>query len=466
MNLRTFGRLNPWWGTGSVPEAWGGGVKRVCYDHLLDVLHHQPQAILLEGPRRVGKTTLMRQVIANLISGTDPRRIVFISLDDPHIAPEKVFDDLVECIETVLLRGPLRTVDSPFLVFLDEVAFAPDWELHIKRFLDEKLPLRFVLASSSSPQLKKKTRESLAGRIHPIPVFPFSFSEYLALKNAEPARLALQNNVRSAWHAYYRKGGAEKLYRSLSEFHREMQSAGENPYLKLYLSEGGFPDYVTAKSAVFKEEYFWSSVAEKVLFQDLPSIFPIADTALLRRIFLFAMESCGHVLNLTQVAQALGTTRPTLASYLASIEVTGLVRQLEKYAPTVETRMRSMNKVYAVDPGLYLSILGEAPDATATAAANRLGTVAEITVFAELLRNRQRFLYYWRERQREVDFIADLPSGLTPVEVKYRKDPGKDLAGLDAFCTRRKTADQIVVTRDRLALENRRLFVPLELFLG
>ena len=464
MNLRTFGQLNPWWGTGSVPEAWGGGVKRVYYDHLLDVLLHQPQAILLEGPRRVGKTTLMRQVIARLMSDTDPRRIVFVSLDDPHIAPEKVFDDLVECIETVLLRAPLRTADAPFHVFLDEVAFAPDWELHIKRFLDEKLPMRFVLASSSNPQFRKKTRESLAGRVHPISVFPFSFSEYLALKNAESGRVALQNDVRSAWQAYYRKGGADRLYRSLSECHREVLSGREGPYLKLYLSEGGFPDYVTAKSAIFKEEYFWSSVAEKVLFQDLPSIFPIADTALLRRVFLFAMESCGHVLNLTQVAQAMGTTRPTLASYLASIEVTGLVRQLEKYAPTVETRMRSMNKVYAVDQGLYLSILGEA--SSTTAAENRLGTLAEIAVFAELLRNRQRFLYYWRERQKEVDFIADLPSGLTPVEVKYRKDPGKELAGLDAFSARRKTADQIVVTRDRFALENRRLFVPLELFLG
>lgn len=209
---------------------------------------------------------------------------------------------------------------------------------------------------------------------------------------------------------------------------------------------------------------FSGSVAEKVLFQDLPSIFPIGNTALLRRVFLFAMQSCGHVVNLTETAQALGTTRPTLASYLASIEVTGLVRQLEKYAPTAETRMRSMNKVYAVDPGLYLAILGEAP--TAAAAETRLGTVVEITVFAELLRNRQRFLYYWRERRKEVDFIADLPSGLTPVEVKYRKDARKDLAGLDAFCAQRKTADSIVVTRDRLALENRRLFVPLELFLG
>ncbi|MCL5010606.1 MAG: AAA family ATPase [Patescibacteria group bacterium] len=157
-NLRqTLSVYNPWWRTKSFPISNIPDFKRDAFDQAMRHTEaNHGLALLINGPRRIGKTTIINQIIRCLIENkkVPTNRIFFFSLDDPIIQqlPQK---DQGILFETLLAQWAqvastaLRTSPNTLYCFLDEVQRLPRWELYIKRYIDLRYPIRFIISGSA-----------------------------------------------------------------------------------------------------------------------------------------------------------------------------------------------------------------------------------------------------------------------------------------------------------------------------
>ncbi|NLG80484.1 MAG: ATP-binding protein [Firmicutes bacterium] len=467
-NIAVIREQNPWWVSGTVPVDLVGTVRRVYYEHILEHLASQREVLLLEGPRRVGKTTLIYQVIDRLVGSVKPDHILYVSVDDPYLNRETLFRDIQDYFEEFVARRDLRSTHETFYVFLDEVTALEGWELFVKRYYDLRFPFRFVCTSSAAAFLKKRSRESLAGRISAIQVYPFCLSEVMGLRGMEESLVKAHARLRDLWAAFYRDLDVARLHADLREAEREFGPVLlDDLPVRLYLLEGGFPEYILAGSERYKHRYFLETVVERTLFHDIGPVFGTTDLHLLQRLFLYSNNQSGALMNISEASRNLGAPYSTVASYLRCLGTAGLLYLLPKFAASVEAEARSLERVYAIDPGLYLSLARVRPaDLDGTGGWGRL---AEISVFAELKRHDLRDIHYWRERDREVDFVMERSGTLLAIEVKFRTDPldREGLRGLEHFTRRFSPDARIIVSRDTHKLHDERtLVVPLRLFLG
>ncbi|HHV61400.1 MAG TPA: ATP-binding protein [Firmicutes bacterium] len=469
-NIAVIREQNPWWVSGTVPADLAGSVRRVYYETIIEHLASQREILLLEGPRRVGKTTLIYQTINRLLASVKPDHILYVSVDDPYLKRETLFKDIQGYFEHFVARQDLRSAHETFYVFLDEVTALEDWELYVKRYYDLKFPFRFVCTSSAAAFLKKRSRESLAGRISAIQVYPFCLSETIRLRGMGENLARAHARLRDVWAAFYGDPHIRRLHADLREVEREFGAVllDELP-TRLYLLEGGFPEYILAQSERYKDRYFLESVVDRTLFHDIGPVFGTTDLHLLQRLFLYSNNQSGALMNISEASRNLGAPYSTVASYLRCLSAAGLLYLLPKFASSVEAEAKSLERVYAIDPGLYLSLARIRPaDLDRTGGWGRL---AEISVLAELKRHDLRAIHYWRERDREVDFVVESGGALIAIEVKFGTGPldldREGFRGLEYFTRRFSPATRIIISRDTYELHDERtLVVPLRLFLG
>ena len=163
---QVVGRLrvdNPWWTENEIASYYAEMHPRLYLDifyPLVTGLDIQ-RAIILMGPRRVGKTVMLYHTIQRLIAdGVSPQNIIYISVETPiynKIFLEQLFN---------LAKQALGKTDSKetFYVFFDEIQYLKDWEVHLKSLVDTYHNVKFVASGSAAAELKKRSDESGAGR--------------------------------------------------------------------------------------------------------------------------------------------------------------------------------------------------------------------------------------------------------------------------------------------------------------
>lgn len=460
---------NPWWETGQVPPARRGSVKRELLATLVRQVRDDEvrQAVVLRGPRRVGKTTLMLQLVdALLTDGVDPRRVVYLSCDDPLIAEKKnLFPDLEKLISERLLGRSLRDIEGRLYVLLDEIQAIPEWASFLKRYFDLAYSVTFIVSSSASLPVTAAMRSTLVGRAFDYEVHPFSLAETADLAGETSLR-DLFVSVTDCWERFWAEPDWDRLARALQELERQNLPLGQKAMLfsQSYLQTGGFPEYLVMSDEAARREYFWSTVIERVVYHDVPAVEEVRDAELLRNVLMYVVTHSGTLLNVSTLATVFGASRPTVSLYLRYLVDTLLVAALEKYAASAESRQRAYRKVYVLDPGIHASFSRLDPDSSKWD--GLLGVSAEINVLS-VLRTRAAHanIHYWRERQTEVDFVVQLPNVLIPVEVKYRASVDSRAVGSLEYLAARYQVDRwLVVTKDLFRVEPRALYVPLWLF--
>jgi len=464
MNIRVLGDINTWWATGRVDESFLEPVPRRIMPEIMAAIDER-QIVLLEGPRRVGKTSLIFHIIKNLIhKGVDPKRIIYISLDDPLVGKDRFFENLIEIIETYILSSHLRSVKERIYLFLDEVTHLKDWELYLKRYYDQQYPFKFIVSSSSASFLVKKGRESLAGRLFRFRVLPFSFSEFLYLKGASKEVISLQNSLYPVWQEYSVRPDNNSIFNLLSKTFRRGEIYGSeiNTQLHQFLINGGFPEFLKLKSERLISQYFPENIIERVIYHDIPETFGVSDRTLLQNLLLYSVFHSGSIININEIATSFNATRQTVSDYLYYLQASMIVRLLEKYAKTAASRLRAFRKIYTIDSGLYVHLQRLSPSQIQQKGI--LGQLAEIAVFSQLNSFKGINIFYFREKETEVDFVIETPSGIIPIEVKYRESI-KDIKGIKYCIERFKSDSALVITKDLLKLDGKTLFVPLRLFL-
>lgn len=348
---------------------------------------------VLMGPRQVGKTTLARQVMERLEMPTH-----MVSADEPGLKGSAWIAAQWEVGRELCRRNNDQSPTSALLV-LDEAQKIPGWSESVKRLWDEdsadRIPLRILLLGSSPLLIGSGLADSLAGRFEVVRATHWTFTEM------EEA---------FGWD------------------------------LDRFIYFGGYPG---AASLVEEESrwrsYLLDSLVETTIARDVLLTSRVDKPALLRRLFELACRYSGRELSYTKMVgqlQDAGNTT-TLAGYLDLLSGVGMVTGLQKYAGESVRRRGSSPKLQVYNTGL-MSALSHHSIAEARADRSWWGHLVESAVGAHLLAlmpGRENELYYWRDRDKEVDFVYDVRGRTNAIEVKSGPlRPGR-LSGLDAFAT-------------------------------
>ncbi len=443
---RTIRDGNPWWRDEvdvGVPPA-----RRWAFAPLLHSLTNGlAPATVLRGPRQVGKTTLLRQLIQHqLQQGHSPRHILRVQFDDlPDL--RKLSMPILEICQwyqqAVLGRSFQQSANEgkPVLVFLDEVQNLADWAPQLKQLVDLQ-PVRVLVTGSSALRIEAG-RDSLAGRIATIEIGPLLLREIAELRGFGmiPPHLPFNGlaplREKAFWHALRRHGEDHRAVRDRA--FREYSDRGAYPIAHAR------PDEPWERVADFLKE----TVILRAIQHDL-RMGPRGqrrDERLLEEIFRLACRYLGqspsqqlYLKELRQLMQAnLGWQR--ILSYLKFLDGTLLIRLIEPLELRLK-RKRGAYKLCLCDHALRAAWLEEivplAPERLSESSHLRdlSGLVAESATgyFFRSILNLDVAHFPERNAEPEVDYVLTIGEQRIPVEVKYRtRIEHRDLDGLRSF---------------------------------
>lgn len=376
------------------------------FNALLKGLRGKPNLLqVIVGPRQVGKTTLALQLYDGW---TGPK--LYKSADLPAIP---TVDWIAAQWEEA--RNLRQTKSQDTLLVLDEIQKIPRWSEVVKKMFDEdkrhKKQLRVVLLGSSSLLMQKGLTESLAGRFEIHRHNHWSFSEC-------------------------------KEYFKLN--------------LEEYIYFGGYPGAIPIR----KDENRWAryirdSLIETVLSKDVLLMSPISKPALLRQVFGLCLGHPAEILSyqkmIGQLQDAGNTT--TIAFYLTLLAKAFLLVPLEKYSGSKIKQRGSIPKIIVLDNALISATSGSQFNSVLKDKAT-WGRMLENAVGAKLysiLQGYGGYLFYWRERSNEIDYVVRIGRKTIAIEVKSGV-PNKTPASLSLFARRYKKAEKIVIAPVRRQL--------------
>jgi predicted AAA+ superfamily ATPase len=178
--IETLRSSNRWWDTGKVDAVFLEDKVRDEFSHIRSALDIR-RVLAIVGPRRVGKSTLIYQIIDRLLKGgTDPAHILLFSGDNPgFVGGAETISSVIAAYIDGKLHRPIIEMDTRIYVFIDEIHFLADWQLHVKSLYDLNPNLKFIISGSSSIQMFLGAKDSLLGRITDIHILPFCFDQFL-----------------------------------------------------------------------------------------------------------------------------------------------------------------------------------------------------------------------------------------------------------------------------------------------
>lgn len=433
---------NPWWETEKVPRDLLKEYQRPVLKDILSYLTLD-RIIVLKGPRRTGKSTLLYQVADELLkSGVSPNDILFLSFDDIKLRID--MDDILKAYQEINRR--LIKTGKPVYFLMDEIHFLEDWQFYIKKYFDRKYPVKFIVSGSAATLIRKGS-ESLAGRTIEETIYPFSFYEFVCYRLGRDKLINRINNMRDAYDPF-----------------KPVDMTGLIPYkgkLKIlfeeYLEKGGFPNLFGVNEALIWKRLAREDILEKVIFRDLVELYDIKKPEALEKLFLYLVDISSNIISIANIANSLGLSREYTEKYIFYLEQALLVRRIRKLARSVERTIRGAEKVHILDTGLINAF-----------SVMELGKAVESMTAAHLLRLSGGKVFYFREKY-EVDLVLEREKRLLPIEVKYKDDiPLRELKGLEVLFSTFKTDSAVVVTRDLIKEDtlggHKLIFIPAWLF--
>ncbi|MFP4067908.1 MAG: ATP-binding protein [Spirochaetaceae bacterium] len=325
----------------------------------------EKRAVLLTGLRRVGKTSLMKRLLAQLIQeGTSAQDVLYVSLDDYLLRDNSILD-----IVSAFRKIHKHSVDRTVYLFLDEIAFKADFQQQLKNLVDNRNAV--IVASSSSATILADQRGLMTGRAATVEVQPLSLEEYLRFRG-----MTVKRRDRQLLESYFRD----------------------------YMRDGGMPENVLQPS----REYLMSLV-DDIIQKDITAFHGIRDPRVAQDFFTLLMERSGKQVSINKVARILDIAPDTARRYLGYFRDAYLVHLVPRWGKTNE-RVLSPKKLYACDLGIQHLFIGD----------RDLGSYFENYVY-HLLRPRGA-LHYVYEDGVEIDFRTH--DGLL-IECKFNGDLSK-----------------------------------------
>jgi len=354
-----FYRYNPWW------ESEFENGNYIDRPHLLSkllLLLDSPAVVFITGLRRVGKTTLMKMLIDEVIrrGRLNARNIFYISLDDYLLSHQSIPEIVEQYRKIFRLKA-----EEKILLFFDEAAYKSDYELQLKNLYDNQNVK--IFASSSSASFVAKGKPFLTGRNIVLEVKPLDFAEYCVFKRI-------------------------KLTAKDAHLHEQ--------YFQDFMRDGGLPEYVLRGESGDLQE-----LVDDIIYKDIVATHRIRDLQLLKDFFLLLMERAGKQVSLNKLAKILNTTPDTAHRFLDMFRETFLIHTISRYGKTTE-RVLSPYKLFAADLGIRTHFTGF----------RDLGSLFENYVFLKIKELQPNYIF---QNGLEIDFITQ---NKILIETKYNRE--------------------------------------------
>lgn len=386
-------RLNPWWDSAAMdadtlslhPRAYLEPVRQLLQEPRLR------RAVVLLGPRRVGKTILIRHLIADLLAqGVPAPRIAYVEMDHPLLHGQSL-DALIHQIETAAPGS-----EGTRYLFFDEIQSHKDWEKHLKPLVDHRSDLKILVSGSAAAALKRQSTESGAGRFTDFLLPPLTFSEYLQLRQ-EPAAITEE------------KPG---LY--------VLDDIGAlNAQFVEYVSYGGYPELALSPTVRGNPERFVKSdIVDKVLLRDLPQLYGIKDIQELNSLFTLLAFNTAEEVSFEKLSQRSGVGKQTIQKYIEYLEAAFLIKRVFRVDQDGRRYQRERNfKVYLTNSAMFTGLFGaKSPDDP------EFGHLVETALFAQRFHENARLNYArWGNDDCEVDLVESSQAlkPVTALEIKW-----------------------------------------------
>ena len=346
-------------------------------------------AVLVTGPRQVGKTTMLRK----LMEGSDRS---YVSLDD--LGERSLAREDPELF--------LQMHKPPVLI--DEVQYAPELFTYIKIYVDTRQePGAFWLTGSQVFLLMDGVQESLAGRVAVLSLTSLAQAEICG-SPMPPFELELD---------------------ALREREGERTPADVNEiFQRIY--RGSMPAVVSRQ--VSNSQIFYSSYISTYIERDVKELSEAIDSLKFFRFMTAAAARCSQMLNVSEIAQDADINQKQAKDWLQILEKLGIIFYLHPYSNNLLKRLVKTPKLYFYDSGLvcYLTRWSSA-EVLQSGAMN--GAVLENYVVSEIAKTyinsgREPYMYYYRDKDaREIDLVLEHDGMLNPLEIKKTSNPGTEL---------------------------------------
>ncbi len=422
---------NPWWTTSEVDCYYTDMPHRIYLDSFVNEVTNTSlrRAVVLMGPRRIGKTVMIFHTISRLLkAGVDPRKIIYLSLDTPvfsNIALEQLF---------LYAKNALHQPENAggYFVFFDEIQYLKNWEVHLKSMVDSYRHDKFIASGSAAAALKMKSNESGAGRFTDFTLPPLTFLEYLRFKKHD---LLVTRDTTNGFDTI----DITKL----------------NALFIEYINYGGYPEVVFSDAIRLNPgQYIKNDIIDKVLLRDLPGLYGITDVQDLNKLFVHIAFRSGCEFSFETLSTESGIKKETLKKYIQYLEAAFLIKVVYRIDQNAKRLQRLTTfKIYLTNPSLRCALF-----TPITEGDDFMGSMVETAIFSQWFQTNDNNLYYanWHNGRNkgEVDMVWLSPITQQPtdiVEIKWTDryfTKSETLKSLKTFLSLHPTIKKTIVTTE------------------
>ncbi|MFH1838100.1 MAG: ATP-binding protein [Candidatus Kuenenbacteria bacterium] len=435
---------NNWWKNNQYNIEEAKWVKRDLYNIIVDNIKH-PLMLNIVGLRRVGKSTIIKQLISKLLKEkVEPKNIFYFLFDyASQIQKPEFLDKVLSVYFKDIISKPSLFLNKRVYIFLDEIQYIKNWQSVLKKYYDlSGKKIKFIVTGSQSILLRGKFQESLAGRIFDFYLPPMSFREFIKINynKVEVAekfdlfKLSEQFGKLSIYNAYYEN--------KIAKLSRE------------YITVGQFPETRQIADLERKHEYIAESIIGKVL-EDCIRIFNIEKIDQFKLIANQLINNIGSIFELKNIGQEIGISFVTLNKYFEYLKDSYVVEILYKYHKSLIKQGRILKKLYTPCVNFTCALnhfqadhINEVPQAFGKIIENVVYNVFRLKYKTNKLIDN---LSFWRQGEKEIDFIINFNNKILPVEVKFSNNINiKELSTLTDYIKVKKLKYGVVVTKNEI----------------
>lgn len=368
MTLDILYRWNRW-GSNSLPS----GIERHITSKILPYLHSS-EIIVLIGPRRSGKSTILYQVMDFLGKEGIPRQaMLHLNFEEPKLIPLLNLKGLDEIYDSY--RENIYPKGKAYL-FLDEIQNIPEWERWL-RARSQTEDIKIFVTGSSAKLMSREIATLLTGRHLTFEVSPLNFSEYLEFRKIPLPQKLLPVTA------------SPTIRQALND----------------YQKWGGFPAVTLAKNDQHKQdilmEYF-----DDILYKDIVLRHSLRDPILLRNLAVHLLTNTGSLVSFQRVANVFQISSDAATNYCRYLQESFMLELLSFFSLKAAIRQRHPQKVHAVDLGLR--------NAVSLAHSIDEGHLIESLVYQALRRHYGENIFYW-SGENEIDFVVREGNTITQI---------------------------------------------------
>lgn len=382
-------------------------------------------AVTITGLRRTGKSTMLKQLISDLIKRGSRNSVFYFSFEKLSVKPEPLLIlKLINFYMDSILRKKPYEIKEKIYFFLDEIQNIPFWQNSVKSLYDLNPNFKFIISGSNSLFIKKKAEESLAGRIIDIKIKPLSYKEFLKMNHKD-------------------------IFEKISDKTFAIANMGIiNSLFEEYLKKGQFPEIIKEKLNAEDTEKYLLSIEDKIIRQDLVKAFPVNYPEILAMIFEIIKRGVGQRIEYQKIALEAGIDQRTIMKYFEFLQYGFLIDLCYNFGAKKPIRpLRRVKKGYL----------------TSTNFSKNADTSCLVENYVyNYLSSQHEEVYF--QKDPEIDFMTSMENnGICLFEVKYQNQLRKeDCKNILSFKSR-KPVNKFLITKADFAKKGGIDYVPASL---